>query len=926
MRKLITLLLLFAFYASSSAQHNWIPTNPGGGGAISMVGATQNGLIVAGGDLSGAYISSNNGASWTVIGKTQGLLETQITSLGFPPVDSTIIFGTGIGAYKTSDGGQHVQPCTIETDPNKGLGLIESIGMSMSDANIGYLAHHEWWLPEMTFLKTTDGGESWQKVNTTGLPDTARIIKLLVDQNVPSLVYALTGKARYGCSDPYLYRSTDSGQNWTRIATNLDNIGSSIIDFDLHPTDSNIVYVSTFEMNAAGCNADMDLYVNDLGKVYKSTNSGSTFNVIFDGMSGMISVGTDPKNISVTDIISDSGTWKTTDGGQNWINTGPRSGWFKGWADDNWAFTSDFYGYAKVLTKDRFNPTKCYGAFGQWAWSSTDGGDHINNISTKEISPGHFLSTGLENVEANWIDVNDSDPNYIYLAAYDLGFWYSADHGASWKRSLPTNYPNYTWWADGGSNCNFVLSDPADPSIVWTTFAASQPDTEGAIFKSTDHGDTWTMSNTNLKAFGASTHGLSIDYQSDANNRTLYVTQEGDVWKSSDGGASWTKVFDNNGQHGLKFTEVDKFNSQIVYAGGNAGFFSSTDAGTTWTETGLAEMGFAPTAPTLMRPDIVPESDIPWDNPPTVHWQGVFNIKSDPNIPNRVYVVVHGDGKGLYRSDKAGAAGTWTKLYTNSRMRDVAIAPGNSDILYLSSSTNYHSGSEDANSIGILVSYDAGATWAFANDGLAWTNGGHLQIESGANPHVWAWMPGTGIHHSLIPNFVLPVTMLSPFTARLQDDSVLLQWQTAEEIQNEGFTISRSKDGINWSVLQSIQPSHNKKYVAIDHHPIEGLSYYKLTQKDLDGQTTDMGTVSIQYQQFHRPNVYPNPSHDLLHIAFAKKGRTQDLTLHLYDNLGRLLLTQKNDTQLNISTLPKGSYHLAIRLNGQIWHKRVVKE
>ena len=922
MRKLTTLLFFLTFYASISAQHNWISTNPGGGGAISMVGATKSGLIVAGGDLSGAYISSDNGASWKVIGKAQGLTETQVTSLGFHPTNgNTFIIGTSIGPFKTKDGGNIVYPVSIETNPNLGPGLIESIGMAMSDANIGYLAHHEWWVKEMTFLKTTDAGESWQIVNTTGLPDTARIIKILVDQNDATLVYALTGKARYGCSDPYLYRSTDSGQNWTRIATTIP----SILDFDLHPTNPNIIYVSSFSMHADGCLAEMYLYAEDVGEVYKSTDAGVTFSPIFDNLSGMISVGNDPLNISVTDIILDNGTWKTTDGGTNWSNTGPRSGWFKGWADDNWAFTSDYYGYAKVLTKDRFNPDRCYGAFGQWAWSSIDGGDHINNISTKEISPGHFLSTGLENVEANWIDVNDNDPNYIYLGAFDLGFWYSSDHGASWKKSLPdeATYGDYTWWAGGGSNCNFVVSDPADASIVWATFGASQPNTVGAIFKSTDHGETWTISNTNLDAMGAMTHGLSIDNQSPTNNRTLYVTQAGDVWKSTNGGDSWTKVFANGG---LKFTEVDKFNSQIVYAGGEAGFFRSTDAGSTWTETGLSEMGFTPTAPAIMRPDIVPETDIPWDNPPVVHWQGVFNIKADPNIPNRVYVVVHGDDKGLYRSDDAGATGSWEKLYTNSRMRDVAIAPGNSDILYLSSSTNYHSGGEDANSIGMLVSYDAGASWSFANDGLAWTNGGHLDIESGANPHVWAWMPGTGIHHALIPNFVLPVTILSPFTARLQDDSVLLKWETSEEIQNDGFTISRSKDGIHWTPLQSIAPNHEKKYVAIDQQPLEGISYYKLTQKDLDGQITDLGTASVQFNRLQRPNIYPNPTHNILHISFAKKSNMQELALYLYDSLGRLMLSQKNNKSLDISDLPRGSYHLAIRMGEDIWHERVMKE
>ncbi len=927
MRKITGVILLIAFYTNITAQHNWIATNPGGGGALSMVGATKSGLIVAGSDLSGAYISDNNGASWSVIGKTQGLTETQITSIGFHPTDgNTFILGTGSGAFKTTDGGNTVYPVSIElANQNLGLGLVESIGMAMSDPNIGYLVHYEYWVQEMTFLKTSDGGETWQVVNTTGLPATARVIKILVDFNDPNLVYALTGKGRYGCSDPFLYRSTDGGQNWTRIATNLDNMGSSIIDFDLHPTSSSTIYVSTFQMNASGCDAEMWQYPVDYGSVYISTDSGVSFSSIFDNMSGMISVGTNPQNISVTDIIFDSGTWKTTDGGQNWSNTGPRSGWFKGWANDNWAFTPNYYGYAKLLTKDRFDPDKCYGTYGQWVWSSTDGGDHINNISTKEITPGHYQSTGLENVEANWIDVNDNDPNYIYLGAYDLGFWYSSDHGVSWKKSLPdeATYGDYTWWDNGGSNCNFVVSDPNNANVVWATFGASQPNTVGAIFKSTDHGETWTISNAGLDPFGENTHGLSIDYQSDENNRTLYVTQAGDVWKSSNGGDSWTKVLVNGG---LKFTEVDKFNSQIVYAGGDAGFFRSTDAGATWTETGLPEMGFSPTPPAIMRPDIVPESDFPWESPPVVHWQGVFNIKSDPNIPNRVYVVVHRDGGGLYRSDNAGASGSWTKLYTNSRMRDVAIAPGNSSILYLSSSTNYHSGSEDENSIGILVSYDSGASWSFANDGLSWTNGGHLDIESGPNPHIWAWMPGTGIHHALIPNFILPVTMLSPFTARLQDDSVLLKWETTEESQIEGYTISRSKDGIHWSYLLSVYPRLNKRYTVIDQQPIEGISYYKLVEKDIDGKITQLGTVSVRYNGNDKPIVYPNPTNNVIHIVFTKKSNIHDLELQLYDNLGRLLLLHKNSNTLDIRDLPKGSYHLVIRLRGEIWHERIVKE
>ena len=794
--------------------------------------------------------------------------------------------------------------------------------MALSDATIGYMAHYEYWLPQLSFLKTTDGGETWNKVAFNGLPDTARIVKIMVDANTPSLVYALTGKARFGCSDPFLYRSTDSGQHWTRIATGI----GSILDFDLHPTNSTTIYASTFQMHEDGCAADSDDYAVDVGETYISTNSGTSFSSIFDSFGGIISVGNNPQHISVTDIIFDQGTWKTTEGGDNWTHTGPRSGWFKGWANDNWAFIPSYNGLNKTLIKDRFNPDKLYGAFGQWAWSSTDGGDHVNNISTKEITPNHFLSTGLENVHSNGMDVNDSDPNTIYLGGYDIGFWYSKNHGASWKKSLPdkATYPDYTWWDSGGSNCNFVLSDPANPAVVWAAFANSQPDVKSAIFKSTQSGENWVKSNTGLDDFGLYTHGLSIDIQSDVNNRTLYVTQNGDVYKSTDGGSSWTQ---KTTVGGLKFTEVDKFNSSLVYAGGENGFYRSTNGGDTWTDVSLAEMKFSTSVPNaVMRPDIIPASDDLEANPPIVAWQGIFDIRADPNIPNRVYATAFGPGKGLYRSDQGGAAGTWQKLYTNDKMRGIAIAPGNSDILYLSSSANYHSGEQSPESIGILVSFDAGATWAFANDGMAWTNGGRLEVETGANPDIWVWVPGTGLQHSPIPNFVLPVTMLSPFSARLQDDSVLLQWTTSAEVQNAGFEISRSSDAVHWAHLQDVPPTTNKQYSVIDRHPLTGVSYYRLTQKDLDGQKTGLGTVSIRYHRSLPPTVYPNPTAGLIHVAFAKTRANSDIQLKLFDNLGRLMLSQDGYNELNISELPKGVYHLAIGLDGEIWHRLIVRE
>ena len=935
--KFIGVFFFCSLFLNIHAQHQWVRTNPGGGGTIATVGATVSGTILAASDLSGIYRSNDNGQSWDVIGANQGLDETHISSFGFDPNDEDTYFaGTYIGAYKTSDGGEHFRLVFPDAGHAFDYSYIEDIAIAASNSNVGYLTHHPDPEADGAIYKTTDGGESWHAIPGNNLPTDLHLIKIMIHPTDENMVYVLSGKSRWGCGEANLYRSTDGGVHWTEIGA----AQGDILDMDLHPADVNTVFISTFlstyQDNPSCRDLSLEEYLNEdetAGAFYKSTDGGNSFVQLSD-KTGIISVGiNNPNTIRLLDVLfpyewnnDNTGTWETTDGGNTWTHTGFRTNWQQGYSENEYyAFSTSFNGYNKTVTKDIFNADRYYGSFGQWAWASFDGGVTLNNVSTQEISPNHWLSTGVENLNGHCLDINENNPNVVYMGSYDVGFWYTTDHGNSWTRTQPNynTYPEYSWdlgtppieentaRRGAGSNVMTLLNDPDRENVVWASFSKEQysDPNEGTLaqtglFKSTNYGEDWTLITNGLPAYAQSIlmYGLSLDINSPINNRTLYLTVNGNIYQSTTDGNSWQLVLNNGG---LKFTEVDKLNGNIVYAGGKNGLWRSIDGGASWSDTQNTELQ---KVHNNIRPDIVPTWTDWSGGQPTYEWEGVFDIQTDPNIANRVYVTVMGPGKGLYRSDDAGL--NWTKLITDDDMRGVAIASVNSNIVYATSSQSYHSGGF-GNSKGILYSTDAGATWNDANDGMAYNYGGMIEIETGTNPHVWAWSPGTGIQEAEIPAMLLPVSYTRDFSARLQGKVVELIWQTSQEDNNEAFVIERSANRKNWvSIGKVMAKNQTCFYKSIDQHPLKSWSFYRLKQIDKNGNFSYSKVMPIQFSEAAASiTLFPNPGKEKVHIK-------SNLILkdYIITNSNGLLV-QKGKIQSNyidISNLATGLYFIEI--------------
>lgn len=99
-------------------------------------------------------------------------------------------------------------------------------------------------------------------------------------------------------------------------------------------------------------------------------------------------------------------------------------------------------------------------------------------------------------------------------------------------------------------------------------------------------------------------------------------------------------------------------------------------------------------------------------------------------------------------------------------------------------------------------------------------------------------------------NEILPIELLS-FTPEIKPDRILLNWTTGTEINNDYFTIERSRDLYGWEVMGFVEGAGNSSvplsYSFSDMRPLDGLGYYRLKQTDFDGKYEYFGPIAAHY-------------------------------------------------------------------------------
>ncbi len=347
------------------------------------------------------------------------------------------------------------------------------------------------------------------------------------------------------------------------------------------PTNGGAGRINRIHLNSAFPN---DVWAGTAaGGAWKSTNKGQTWTVKTDaipilGVTDIATVATEPNIVyiatgdgdgditasNIQDHISYSlGVMKSTDGGTSWQTTGL-----------NWQTSN-----ARLISRLLVSPSNSQvllAATSQGIYRTTNGG-----TSWTITQNGYFMD----------MEFKPDDATTLY-ASSGSGIYKSANEGATWTK-LSTNIP-----ATIGRIALAVSA--ANPEMVYALCASRSNNWGfGGFYSSTNAGQTWQLksSTPNILGYEADGSDATGEFQgwydlalavSPTSSQILYVGGV-NIWKSTNGGLSWSCSAHWYGANGLPYVHADihdlvfsENNAATVYSASDGGVSQTTDNGKTW--------------------------------------------------------------------------------------------------------------------------------------------------------------------------------------------------------------------------------------------------------------------------------------------------------------------------------------------------------
>jgi photosystem II stability/assembly factor-like uncharacterized protein len=489
---------------------------------------------------------------WRMIGPFRGGRTRAAT--GVPSQPGVFYIGqVNGGVWKSDDYGRIWTPI-FDHESTQSIGAI---AVAPSNPNIIYVGSGEGLhRPDLSvgngIYKSTDAGKTWTHL---GLRDGFQIPALAIDPRDPNRVFAAVLGHPYGPNEERgLFRSTDGGQTWQKVITKDENTGASDVEID--PSNPDVIYASMWEARE-GPWEDNNEFNGTGGGLFKSTDGGATWHPLSNGLPKDLSqiyvaiAPTDPRRLYATIAIASGplAVYRSDDAGDSWskVTDDPRPSGRIGGGD------------LAIPRVDSKNPDIVYCAStvtmrstdGGKTWSGfrgAPGGDDYQNLWINPNDPNIILIVSDQgaiitvNGGASWSSWYNQPTAQIYHVAVTYTFPYRVCGGQQESGSVCVSSRGNDgaityreWHPVGVIEYGYAAPDPLDPDVIYGG---------GRSEVSKFHWSTGQVQNVTPIPVRSS------KYRTDRTEPTMFSPIDPHVlyfasnvlFKTSDGGSSWQAI------------------------------------------------------------------------------------------------------------------------------------------------------------------------------------------------------------------------------------------------------------------------------------------------------------------------------------------------------------------------------------------------